>query len=88
MGKLDRREEGMISFCAGWSVVAFERVEIRWMFCAVGVAVVRSTGGRVTGGCRGARALRRKRWKRVNIFVPVFVFAALCFGLVRFRRCW
>jgi len=61
MGKLDKRDGGMISFCAGWSVVAFERVEIRWMFCAVGVAVVRRTGGRVTGVWRGARGLRRKR---------------------------
>lgn len=68
----------MISFCAGWRVVALESVEILWMFAAVGVAVERSTGGRVTGGARLERGLRRKRWNLVNIFVAFLCFWSCC----------
>jgi hypothetical protein len=64
-GKLESRLAGRISFCSGCRVVAFERVEIRFMF--VFGFVRGGVGGRVTGAARLARGLRRKRWNLENI---------------------
>lgn len=58
-GNEDSKLAGRISFCSGCSVVALLSVEMRFSRRAV--------GGRVTGGGRGCRGLRRKR-RKGNMF--------------------
>jgi hypothetical protein len=62
----------MISFCSGCRVVAFERVEMRFMLVFVFGFVRRVVGGRETGAARLARGLRRKRWNLENIVSSSF----------------
>jgi hypothetical protein len=59
----------MISFCSGCRVVAFEMVEMRFMFVFGFVFVRGVAGGRVMGAARLARGLRRNLENIVFVFV-------------------